>query len=71
MGNLYRIPLVSLFLEQDTAETRSFNTRGFPELLDDEYALFETYCPDTECDCLRVMFNVKETANFRPQISTL
>lgn len=55
---MYLIPFVSLFREQGAAETRSIRTQGFPGLPDDEYALFEAYCPDPECDCRRVMLNV-------------
>ncbi|MCC7165699.1 MAG: hypothetical protein IT331_24590 [Anaerolineae bacterium] len=58
MLNVYLIPFVSLFRDQGAAETRSFSTRGFPGLPDDDYALFESYCPDPECDCRRVMLNV-------------
>jgi hypothetical protein len=58
MRGLYLISFVSLFSEQGAAETRSFSTRGYPGLPDDEYALFEAYCPDPECDCRRVMLNV-------------
>ena len=58
MGNLYLIPFVSLFRELGVIETRSFSARGYPGLPDDEYALFEAYCPDPACDCRRVMLNV-------------
>jgi hypothetical protein len=58
MVNWFLIPFLSLFREQGAAETRSFSTQGCPGTADDEYALFEAYCPDPECDCSRVMLNV-------------
>jgi hypothetical protein len=55
---MYLTRFVDIFREQGLAETRSFTTRGYPGLPDDEYALFESYCTDPECDCRRVMLNV-------------
>ena len=58
MANLGMIGFVRLFPEQATKETRVFrvlNGSAFPQ---DEYGLFESYCPDPACDCRRVMLNV-------------
>ncbi len=51
-------PLHERFPEKAWKETRSFTTRGFPELPDDEYGLIEAYCNEPNCDCRRVFFNV-------------
>ena len=59
MPGLYLIPFVSLFPQLGLAETRSFSTREYPGLPDDEYALLEAFCPDPECDCRRVMLNIR------------
>lgn len=47
-----------IYPEIALAETRSFTTRGHLKLPDDEYAIFEAYCPDPKCNCRRVMLNV-------------
>ena len=47
------------FLPRRTAiQTRMLTTRHHPVLPEDEYALMESYCPDANCDCRRVMLNV-------------
>lgn len=39
-------------------ETRSLSLKGYPSILDGDYAILESYCPDPRCDCQRVMFRV-------------
>ena len=52
------ILFMSVFPVQGIAETRSFRISGYPEAPDDEYALFEAYCPDPSCDCQKAVLNV-------------
>lgn len=55
---MHLIPFVALFREQAIAETRTLSTRGDAVLPDDDYALAEAYCGDSQCDCRRVMLNI-------------
>src|SRR5205807_1166200 len=54
----YLVPFQSLYADVAKAETRSITTRGYPGVPDDDYGMFEAYCPDPDCDCRRVMLNV-------------
>jgi hypothetical protein len=51
-------PFVERFGELARKETRSMTVFDDPRLAGDEYAFFELYCNDIDCDCRRVMFNV-------------
>ncbi|MCG3162686.1 MAG: hypothetical protein JMDDDDMK_03991 [Acidobacteria bacterium] len=55
---MYLIPFMEIFREQAMSETRTLTTPGSPDLPADSYALVESYCPDPQCDCRRVMLNV-------------
>lgn len=46
------------FKELALKETRSISVQNNPDLPEDEFAFFEAYCADKNCDCRRVMFNV-------------
>ncbi len=55
---MYLTQFAAIFREQGLKETRVMTIHGHPSLPEDEYALFEAYCTDPECDCRRVMLNV-------------
>lgn len=55
---MFMIPYEYLFEENARAETRTLTINGYPPVPDGEYALLESYCPDPECDCRRVLFRV-------------
>jgi hypothetical protein len=47
-----------LFPQQAMAEVRVITLLRHPTLLDDEYALVESYCDDPACHCRRVLLSV-------------
>jgi hypothetical protein len=55
---MYMTLLAQIYPDMALAETRTIQTRGYPGLPDDEYALLEAYCLDPKCHCRRVMINV-------------
>lgn len=52
------VPFVFMFRQQGEAETRVLTCRNHPVIPDDEYGLMESFCPDLQCDCRRVILNV-------------
>ena len=46
------------FPERAEHETRVMTILDHPDIPQDDYALMEVYCPDPDCDCRRVIFNV-------------
>lgn len=55
---MYLIPFDLLFPEIAHKETRSLTLNGLPGIPNSDYGLLETYCPDPNCDCQRVMLNI-------------
>ena len=55
---MFMIPYENLFEENARKETRTLTIQGYSPIPDGEYALLESYCPDPECDCCRVLFRV-------------
>jgi hypothetical protein len=48
----------SRFSKMAERETRTAHVRGLRGLPDGEYAFFESYCDDQQCDCRRVIITV-------------
>ena len=55
---MYLIPFDHLFPEIAHKETRSLTLNGLGEFPNSDYGLLESYCPDPNCDCQRVMLNI-------------
>ena len=55
---MYLIPFDLLFPEIAHKETRSLTLNGLPGIPNSDYGLVESYCPDPNCDCQRVMLNI-------------
>lgn len=58
MEDIGLVPFGYFFPQQAAIQTRVLITRRHPVLPEDEYALMESYCPEANCNCRRVMLNV-------------
>lgn len=64
---MYLIPFDHLFPEIGRKETRSLTLTGLPG---SDYGLYESYCPDPQCDCQRVMLNIVSLSE-QKQVATI
>ena len=67
---MYLIPFAALFPEIARTEIRSLTPMRQPGIPQDDYGLLESYCPDPNCDCQRVMLNVVSRRQQR-QVATI
>ena len=67
---MYLIPFDLLFSEIAHRETRSLTLIGSQKLPAGDYGLLESYCPDPECDCQRVMLNIV-SRNEKRRVATI
>jgi hypothetical protein len=69
---LYLVPLYVVDTGLAARETRTitlFEPHG--DVPVGQYGLIESYCPDPECDCRRVMINVVESSNPRRYLASI
>lgn len=52
------VQFAARFPDLGIREMRVLRLNGYGLIPDDEYALFEYYCPDPACDCRRVVIHV-------------
>lgn len=67
---MYLISFEMLFPEIAHRETRSLSMLGSYKLPAGEYGLLESYCPDPDCDCQKVMLNIF-SRNEQKQVATI
>jgi len=67
---MYLIPFELLFSEIARQETRSLTLIGNQMPPASDYGLLESYCPDPECDCQRVILNIV-SRNEQKQVATI
>jgi len=67
---MYLIPFELLFPEIAHRETRSLTLLGGRNLPGGDYGLLESYCPDPDCDCQRVMLNIISRSE-QKQVATI